>query len=172
MINSAQSTNMGRTLRYLRPAGNCTQKLHQPDHNLSQHSRISTNTTPPSSQGRAPLKKSLTGRGLCTVSLAIRQPLGPGFFARGLGFPPRPSGLTEADVFAEAGLFAETGLVEAPRLTASLTPALALFLFHPAVALAAGLAADLAAEGLAAEGLATEGLAAEDPAPDLDVDAD
>ena len=150
------------------PDRDCTQKLHRPDpgqHNLGQRSCISTNTTPPSSQGWASLKNSLTGRRLCTVSLAIRQPLGPGFFAREFDFPPLPPGLTEADVFAEAD-----GLAEASRLTAALIPALALFLFRPTADLAAGLAADLAAEDLAAEDLAAEGLATEEPAPDLEVD--
>lgn len=88
---------------------------------------ISTNATPPSNQGLASLKNSLTGRRLCTVSLPIRQPLGPGFFARELLFPPvrRP------------GLAAPLP----PRLRRVLTPTFALFLLRPA---AAAVVAELA----------------------------
>src|SRR5262245_13366643 len=43
--------------------------------------RISTSATRPSNQGLASLKNSLTGCGVFTVSIAIRQPLRPRFFA-------------------------------------------------------------------------------------------
>src|SRR5215468_6672949 len=43
--------------------------------------RVSTSATRPSNQGLASLKNSLTGCGVFTVSIAIRQPLRPRFFA-------------------------------------------------------------------------------------------
>src|SRR5258708_4245696 len=80
---------------------------HAPPH-------VSTSATRPSNQGLASLKNSLTGCGVFTVSIAIRQPLRPRFFAPGPVFPP----------------LGRSGLVGAlpPRLTTTFIPALALVL--------------------------------------------
>src|SRR5262249_26130799 len=76
--------------------------------------RVSTSATRPSNQGLASLKNSLTGCEVFTVSIAIRQPLRPRFFAPGPVFPPvGPSGLVGRPP---------------PRLTTTFIPALALFL--------------------------------------------
>jgi hypothetical protein len=76
----------------------------------NERSLISANTTPPSNQGLASLKNFLTGLAVCTVSFAIRQPLGPCFFARGLVFPPVRRGLAKLGL-AELDL-AELDLAE------------------------------------------------------------
>src|SRR5216683_6312017 len=93
---------------------------------------ISTNTTPPSKQGPASLKNSLTGCGVSTVSIAIRQPFRPRFFIPRRVFPPvGPAGLVGA---------------LPPRLATTLTPALALFLpcfVAPDPVTAGGFADDL-----------------------------
>src|SRR6266436_9755375 len=91
--------------------------------------RISTSATRPSTQGLASLKNSLTGCGVFTVSIAIRQPLRPRFFAPGPLFPPG----------------GRSGLVGAlpPRLTTTFIPALALVLPRLATAGVAGALAAL-----------------------------
>src|SRR5215475_6295186 len=65
-------------------------------------------------QGPASLRNSLTGCGVFTVSMAVRQPLRPRFLAPRRVFPP-------------LGPLAPPGALP-PRLAATLTPTLALFL--------------------------------------------
>jgi len=175
MIHSAQSAIPGAThasrsapRAFVPSAALCFGCTHGHAHVSNERSLISANTTPPSNQGLASLKNVLTGRAVCTVSLAIRQPLGPGFFARGLVFPPVRRGFAKPDLaepdLAEPDL-AEPDLADGRRLTAALTPAFALSLFRPGAALTAGFTVDSVAKDLVTE-LALDALAADFVAPD------